>query len=98
MKENGSILIFPEGTRSGTHKLQPLKRGSLLLMFESKARVIPIALNESYKLISKGKWFINKSDVTVRFGKPLDFSKYNRDKDDYEKAIKELRGAIEGML
>lgn len=98
LKDNGSILIFPEGTRSGSAKMKPLKRGSLLLIFNTKVRVVPIALNGSHKLISKGKPYINPCEVTVKFGKPLDFSKYERDKDDYDKAIKELTTAIASML
>ena len=98
LKDNGSILIFPVGTRSGSARMRPLKRGSLLLIFNTKVRVVPIAINGSYKLISKGKPFINPCKVEVKFGKPLDFSNYSRNKNDYDKAIKELENYIKMMF
>jgi len=98
LKDNGSILIFPEGTRSGSHEMKKFRRGSLFLIFNTKVRVVPIALDGSYKLISRGGISINPTPVKVSFGKPLDFSGYKRDKDDYDKAIKELESSIKKML
>lgn len=98
LKDNGSILIFPEGTRSGSHEMKKFRRGSLFLIFNTKTRVVPIALDGSYKLISRGGITINPTPVKVSFGKPLSFEGYKREKDDYEKAIGELETSIKKML
>lgn len=98
LKDNGSILIFPEGTRSESDEMKPFKRGSLFLIFNSKTRVVPIAIKGSHELISKGKPFINPGRVCVKFGPPLSFKNYGRTKDDYEKALAELESAVRKML
>ncbi|NQU17572.1 MAG: 1-acyl-sn-glycerol-3-phosphate acyltransferase [Candidatus Saganbacteria bacterium] len=98
LKENGSVLIFPEGTRSGGHELIPFKKGSMFLIFNTKARVVPIALDGSYKIISKGSIFVNPAKVTVRFGKPLSFETFGRSKEDYNKAIQIMQNSVQELL
>lgn len=93
-----AILIFPEGTRSGSQELLPFKKGSLFLVFNYKARVLPVAINGSYKIIPKGSFVIKPTDVTISFGPPLDLTNYPRTKAGYEKGMEELRSSIEKML
>ncbi|OGC03822.1 hypothetical protein A2276_08220 [candidate division WOR-1 bacterium RIFOXYA12_FULL_43_27] len=93
-----AVLIFPEGTRSGSSDLLPFKKGSLFLVFNSKARVLPVAINGSYKIVPKGSAVIKPTDVTISFGPPLDLTNYPRTKIGYEQAMGELRNSIEKML
>lgn len=68
------IVIYPEGTRSPDGRLQPGKPGVGFLVRMSGKKVIPTAIIGTDKAMPSGSWFIRPRPVTIRFGKPLDFS------------------------
>ncbi len=53
--KNGEILgIFPEGTRtSGRNAESSAKSGAILLAHRAKVKILPVAINSTYKLFSK---------------------------------------------
>ncbi|MFA6430977.1 MAG: lysophospholipid acyltransferase family protein [Candidatus Margulisiibacteriota bacterium] len=95
LKEGGSILVFPEGTRSPDGKLQEFKRGSLLLAYKAGVRVVPIAIDGSYYILPKKSRLINPVPVKVSIGEPFSLDKFEGD---YNKANDELYKIIEKML
>jgi len=95
LKEGGSILIFPEGTRSPDGKLHEFKRGSLLLAFKAKVRIVPIAISGSFGIMPKKSRLINPVPVKVQIGKPISIDKYNNDS---ELANEDLHKTIKQML
>ncbi len=96
VKNNESIAIFPEGTRSKDGSLLPFKKGSLLLAFKTKAKVVPIAISGSNNVLPKGSILINSNSlVRVKIGPPLTPSTYG---DDYDKATEDLHETIKKML
>lgn len=95
LKSGNSILIFPEGTRSPDGNLQEFKRGSLLLAFRAKARVLPIAISGSFNIMPKKSFVINKIPVKLNIGKPISLGQYG---DDYNNANDDLYKIIKGML
>ena len=68
--------IYPEGTRSHDGKLYRGKVGVARLALESKAPVIPVAVVGTDVVAPPGKTFGRFTRPVVRFGKPLDFSRY----------------------
>ena len=68
--------IYPEGTRSHDGKLYRGKTGVARLALESKAPVIPCAVVGTDVVAPPGKTFGSWTRPVVRFGKPLDFSRY----------------------
>lgn len=58
LKNGDSMVIFPEGTRSKGDKMADFKAGSFKLATKSKAPIVPITMNGSYKIMegSKGPW------------------------------------------
>ncbi|MBO3745562.1 1-acyl-sn-glycerol-3-phosphate acyltransferase [Streptosporangiaceae bacterium NEAU-GS5] len=74
----GSVLgIYPEGTRSPDGRLYKGKTGVARLALESRAPVIPWAMVNTFEMMPPGRP-IPKLGIRpgVRYGKPLDFSRY----------------------
>lgn len=61
--EGKMLLIFPEGSRSKTGKLQDLQQGASFMAVKSGAQIVPTAIKGSYD---------RKKGVTIVFGKPID--------------------------
>jgi len=68
--------IYPEGTRSHDGKLYRGKTGVARLALETKVPVIPVAVVGTDLVAPPGKTFGTFTRPVVRFGKPLDFSRY----------------------
>ncbi|MEU6997587.1 lysophospholipid acyltransferase family protein [Nonomuraea sp. NPDC046570] len=74
----GNVLgIYPEGTRSPDGRLYKGKTGVARLALMSRAPVIPWAMVNTYEMMPPGR-LLPKLGIRpgVRFGKPLDFSRY----------------------
>jgi len=95
LKSGENILVFPEGTRSRDGKLQPFKRGSLLLAFRAKVKVVPIAISGSFNILPAQSIFYDKVPVKVNIGKPFSLEKYGTA---YEKALLDIHEIIRRML
>jgi len=74
---NGDLFgIYPEGTRSHDGRLYRGKTGVARLALECKVPVIPVAVLGTDVVAPPGKKFGSFTRPVVRFGKPLDFSRY----------------------
>ena len=70
--------IYPEGTRSTDGRLYRGRTGVARLALGSGAPVIPTAMLGTYELMPPGRpWPRLGVRPGVRFGKPLDFSRYS---------------------
>ena len=76
--------IYPEGTRSPDGKLYKGKTGVARMALEAKVPVIPVAMIDTDKAQPTGQVIPNvkRGQVGIRFGKPLDFSRYEGMEDD----------------
>ncbi len=72
LKNGQCIALFPEGTRNGLEKGQKAKDGVAFFAIRSEAKVLPCGIKGGDK---------NNRKVTIKYGKPLDFSKYKGTKD-----------------
>src|SRR3954447_1253644 len=68
--------IYPEGTRSHDGKLYRGKTGVARLAIETGVPVIPVGVVGTDRIAPPGKKFGRWTRPMVRFGKPLDFSRY----------------------
>ena len=65
------LLIFPEGTRSVTGKLQPFKPGLGLLAIETGVPVVPTLIEGTFEALPKGRLLPRRSKIKVTFGEPV---------------------------
>jgi 1-acyl-sn-glycerol-3-phosphate acyltransferase len=68
------VLLYPEGTRSITGSMAPFKPGLGLLAVEMGVPVVPVYLDGPFNILPKGRSLPRRGSITVRFGKPLNFS------------------------
>ncbi len=68
--------IYPEGTRSHDGRLYRGKTGIARLALETGVPVVPVAVVGTDVVAPPGKKFGTITRPTVRFGEPMDFSRY----------------------
>jgi 1-acyl-sn-glycerol-3-phosphate acyltransferase len=68
--------IYPEGTRSPDGRLYRGKTGVARLALESGAPVIPVVMLNADEIQPPGKLLPKIKRVKIRFGAPMDFSRY----------------------
>jgi 1-acyl-sn-glycerol-3-phosphate acyltransferase len=70
-KQNISIVVFAEGTRSKTGEIQPFKRGAFRLATQVGYPIIPTTIVGSNKIMPKGTYRLRKGTIKVYFNKPI---------------------------
>lgn len=77
LKKGKTVLIYPEGTRSTTGRIQKGKTGVAVLALKAKVPVIPIGIINTHKILPKGS-IIPRFNVKaeIKIGKPLTFNQY----------------------
>jgi 1-acyl-sn-glycerol-3-phosphate acyltransferase len=76
LREGHLAGIYPEGTRSPDGRLYRGKTGVARLALESGAPVIPVVMLNADEIQPPGKVLPRIKRVRIRFGRPLDFSRY----------------------
>ncbi|MFC4075744.1 lysophospholipid acyltransferase family protein [Salinithrix halophila] len=77
LKNNRSLFIFPEGTRSRNACLIHGKRGIELILRKTGVRIVPLGITGTQHLMPindhnmAGEWFRN-AEVDIRIGDPLE--------------------------
>ena len=89
LRDGGVAGIYPEGTRSPDGRLYRGKTGVARLALESGAVVVPVALLNTDEIQPTGKLIPKVTRMRMRFGEPMDFSRYAAGKGDrfVERAI-----------
>ncbi|MEU5721678.1 lysophospholipid acyltransferase family protein [Micromonospora sp. NPDC047738] len=76
LRAGGIAGIYPEGTRSPDGRLYRGKTGVARLALESGAPVVPMAMLNADEIQPPGQLIPTIKRVRIRFGAPLDFSRY----------------------
>jgi 1-acyl-sn-glycerol-3-phosphate acyltransferase len=76
LREGKLFGIYPEGTRSPDGRLYRGKTGVARLALESGAPVIPVVMLNSDEIQPTGRLLPKIRRVRIRFGAPMDFSRY----------------------
>jgi|SRR3989338_5079174 len=71
-----NIMIFPEGNRSPTGKIQKGRTGVAKLALMLRAPVIPIGISGAYDILPKGAIIPKFKRADINIGKPMHFEKY----------------------
>ena len=79
----GQLLgIYPEGTRSPDGRLYRGKTGPVRMALEAGADVVPVGIIGSDVAMPQDRRVIRRAPITVRFGAPLDLSRYRDRRED----------------
>jgi 1-acyl-sn-glycerol-3-phosphate acyltransferase len=73
----GELLgIYPEGTRSPDGRLYRGKTGPVRMALEADVPIVPCAVIGTDQAMPTGMYVPRREPVTVRYGQPLDLSRY----------------------
>jgi 1-acyl-sn-glycerol-3-phosphate acyltransferase len=79
----GDLLgIYPEGTRSPDGRLYRGKTGPVRMALEADVPVVPCAVLGTEQVLPTGSYLPRRRPVTVRYGRPLDLSRYRERRGD----------------
>jgi 1-acyl-sn-glycerol-3-phosphate acyltransferase len=74
LHDGGAIILFPEGTRTRDGKFQPARSGVGLAVIKSDAPVVPCRVFGTYEAWGRHVRFPRPHPVTLKYGRPMDFS------------------------
>ena len=70
-RDGGTVIVFPEGTRSRGPEMLPFKKGAFALAREAAAPVVPVIVLGSDHIQPGGKYRVRPRPVHLVFGEPL---------------------------
>lgn len=95
LEEGGSLVIFPEGTRSPTGNIQDFKTGvGRLLAGHPNAMAVPVFIDGAYRIMPKGSNFPGPGKLRVRYGKPISFAHLTPGPESNRKIADQLRAEV----
>jgi 1-acyl-sn-glycerol-3-phosphate acyltransferase len=71
LRHGASILIFPEETRSLDGRVQPFRKGGLLLALKSGMPAVPVGIEGTFEVQKRTSFVIRPRTLRVRFGAPV---------------------------
>jgi long-chain acyl-CoA synthetase len=103
--ENRNLIVYPEGTRSKTGKMQSFKKGPAMISAELSLPIVPAYISGSFKAWPKGNVFMKPQKLNIRIGKPIkpedyicsdessenNFQAYKKITEELEKRIHQLK-------
>lgn len=71
LKNNNSMVIFPEGSRTQDGTIGEFKRMTFKLAQKANVGIVPIGMSGAYTLNPKGKFILRPSVLKLKFGKVI---------------------------
>lgn len=94
IRKGKSVLLFAEGTRTMDGRLQPFKRGAFSIAVKAGAPVVPVTINNTFKIMPKGSLNIQATDISLILDKPIS-TEHITDKSGEQLLMAAVQGAIE---
>lgn len=66
IEQGYSIVVFPEGTRSYTHKMKRFHKGAFHLAEEFQLDILPVLIHGNSEVIPKGSFVIRDGSITLK--------------------------------
>ena len=77
-----SVLVFPEGTRSGQHEMRPFKRGAFKLATDLELDILPVTVVNSYKILRRGFFNLLPAKAGIIIHPAIHISDYHGNMDE----------------
>ena len=90
-----SVVIFPEGTRSGSRAMRPFKHGGFKMAYDLELPILPVSIKDTYKVMPGGLHTLLPGRITLTIHEPIDVSAYEGRR---EELIARVRETIDTAL
>jgi len=97
LREGGSLIIFPEGTRSQTGQLSEFKPGVGRLLAAHSYSAIPVYIRGAHEAFPKGASVPTPHPISVYIGQPLKFVSSTADVSGYQSIALKLHDAVKDL-
>jgi len=77
LKEGIHIGILPEGSRTLTGKMGPLKKGGFHMAINAGASIIPVGISGAFTFKPKNRWWLMPGPITINIGDPIHYKEYS---------------------
>ena len=97
LEHGGSLIIFPEGTRSPTGQIQDFKPGvGRLLAGREKVRAVPVYISGAHDILPKGSRLPRGTGVHLKvyFGEPISFEEFSASPEAYKEIAQKLQAEV----
>ncbi len=76
LKDGVHIGILPEGSRTISGKMKPLKKGGFHMAINSSTSIIPVGISGAFIFKPKNRWWLMPGSITINIGKPVNHIDY----------------------
>jgi len=84
-----SVVIFPEGTRSGSNKIGSFKKGAFKIAFELELPILPVTLVNTHKIYRKGFQLL-PGTVEMHIHQPINTIEYMDKQDELREKTRDI--------
>ena len=75
-----SVMCFAEGTRSSDGEVKAFKKGGFVAALENNLPILPVTVNGSARILSKGSLVFYPGGIEIIVGDPIDTGEYTMDR------------------
>ena len=85
-----SVVIFPEGHRSGRREMGPLKTGAFKMAMDLELPILPISIKDTYKVMGATVSTLRPGRATLTIHQQIDIKQYEGDRDSLISKVKDI--------
>ncbi|MCI0489584.1 MAG: 1-acyl-sn-glycerol-3-phosphate acyltransferase [Blastocatellia bacterium] len=71
LRSGHALVIFPEGGRARTGKVEPFKMGAFRLALTHGAPIVPVTIKGAHEIWPVGRWFPRPGKLTITYHPPI---------------------------